>query len=196
MNAQATLSHRERLMREGTKLLYAHGYHGTSVDSILAASGVPKGSFYHHFGSKEAFALDALDRYMRFQHDLLAKWADRTDLATADALVGYFQDMAAAFVRSRHQRGCLLGKLATETAPSSPAFRKALGEHVRTWQRQLSDLLERGRERGDVRTDVTVRGLADSVLALVQGAFVVALAVRDQAMLDATAGTLRLLVAA
>lgn len=190
MNAQATLSHRERLLREGTKLLYSLGYHGTTVDKILAASGVPKGSFYHHFGSKEAFALEALDRYQRFQHDLLAKWSAKQELSAADAVVGYFEDMAAAFVRSRHQRACLWGKLATETAASSPAFRKALAEHIRAWKAQLTELLA----RGDVRTDMTLDQLADAVLSLIQGVFVVALAARDQGMLDATALALRALV--
>jgi TetR/AcrR family transcriptional regulator, transcriptional repressor for nem operon len=190
MSARATVPHRERLLREGTKLLYALGYHGTTVDRILEASGVPKGSFYHHFGSKEAFALEALDRYQRFQHDLLARWSDRTDLSAADAVVGYFQDMAAAFVRSRQQRACLWGKLSTETAASSPAFRRALAEHLRAWKAQLTEVLA----RGDVRTDMPLDHLADAVLSLIQGVFVIALAARDQAMLDATAVALRALV--
>jgi TetR/AcrR family transcriptional repressor of nem operon len=183
-------------MREGTKLLYAYGYHGTTVDRILEQAGVPKGSFYHHFGSKEAFALEALQRYMEFQHDLLGRWAERDDVSTADAVVGYFEEMAAGFAKSRFQRACLLGKLSTETAASSPTFRHALAAAITAWRRQLADLLSRGRERGDVRCELTVDELTDSVLALVQGAFVIALSVRDQAGLDATAATLRLLVAA
>lgn len=194
MTGRETPTHRERLLREGTKLLYSVGYHGTTVDNVLAAAGVPKGSFYHHFGSKEAFALEALARYRRFQFDILDRWSAKEDLTAADAVVGYFQDIAAAFARSRHQRACLLGKLATETAASSPVFRKAVADHVRSWQAQLVALLERGRQRGEIRTDIPVDQLAAAVLALIQGVFVMALAVRDQRMLDATAGTLRLLV--
>jgi TetR/AcrR family transcriptional repressor of nem operon len=164
------------------------------VDRILEASGVPKGSFYHHFGSKEAFAREALERYVRFQLDLLAKWSAAQEIDTADAIYGYFTDMAEAFTRSRHQRACLLGKLSTEMAAGSPAFRDLLAADVLRWKEKLVDLLQRGRDRDDVREDLTVDELADAVLALIQGVFVLALAVRNKAMLDATGATLRLLI--
>lgn len=194
MTTEKPLSHREKLMREGTKQLYEFGFHGTTVDGILEASGVPKGSFYHHFGSKEAFAKEALDRYMRFQLDLLAQWAAKDDLDTADVITGYFTDMAEAFARSRHQRACLLGKFSTEMAAGSPAFRRVLVADIEQWNAKLVELLRRGRERGDIREDLTLAELADSVLALIQGVFVLALAVRSQSMLDATATALRVLV--
>ena len=49
---EAVLSHKERLIRAGGKLFYENGFHGTTVDAVLAEAGVPKGSFYHHFGSQ------------------------------------------------------------------------------------------------------------------------------------------------
>ena len=62
------LTHKERLLRQGTKLFYAQGFHGTTVDAILASAGVPKGSFYHHFGSKDDLVTEAvvlgLDRWL------------------------------------------------------------------------------------------------------------------------------------
>lgn len=194
MNVKKPLPHREKLLREGTRQLYAHGFHGTTVDRILEASGVPKGSFYHHFGSKEAFAKEALERYMRFQLDLLDQWSAKDGLTTADVVVGYFTDIAAAFARSRHQRACLLGKLSTEMAADSPAFREVLVADIERWKAQLVALLGRGRERGDIRDDLTLDEMADSVLALIQGVFVLALALRNQAMLDTTAKTLRLVI--
>jgi TetR/AcrR family transcriptional repressor of nem operon len=188
------LSHREKLMREGTKLLYAYGFHGTTVDRILEESDVPKGSFYHHFGSKEAFAKEALGRYMHFQLDLLAQWSTKDELDTTDVVLGYFADIADAFARSRHQRACLLGKLSTEMAAGSPSFRALLAADIERWKVALVELLRRGSERGDIREDLTIDEMADAVLALIQGVFVLALAVRSQAMLDATATALRLLI--
>lgn len=188
------LPHREKLLREGTRRLYSHGFHGTTVDGILAATGVPKGSFYHHFGSKEALAKEALRRYLTFQLDLLESWTAKADLPTADVLVGYFTDMAEAFTRSEYQRACLFGKLSAEMSAGSPEFRAVLADHVKEWQVPLRELLRRGQERGDVRGGLTVEQLADAVLALVQGVFVLALAVRDEAMLDAARTALRVLV--
>lgn len=94
------LSHKERLLRHGMKLFYAQGFHGTTVDAILASAGVPKGSFYHHFGSKEAFAQAVLDRYMQFQIDLFHKWAAKKGLTTSQQLAGYFTEISQIFVKS------------------------------------------------------------------------------------------------
>lgn len=51
------MTHRERLLEVGYRSLSACGYNGTRVDALLVEADVPKGSFYHHFGTKESFSL-------------------------------------------------------------------------------------------------------------------------------------------
>jgi len=195
MSSPTAISHRERLLREGMRQLYERGFHGTSVDGILAASGVPKGSFYHHFGSKDAFVKQILARYMQFQLDRLEEWCGRDDLPTPAILSGYFREMADRFVESRHRRACLAGKLSTELAAGNEAFRAQLSDDFAVWKGLIRDLLLRGRQRGDVRDDQDVDMLADAVLAMVQGAFVVALASHDDASLTAVRTAIDLLLA-
>lgn len=185
-----TMSHKERMLRQGMNLLYANGFHGMTVDALLAASGVPKGSFYHHFGSKDAFAQEVLARYKRFQFDLLHRWIAGEELSTADKLTGYFREMTQTFVGSDYQRSCLAGKLSTEVAATSELFRGQLDHDLRQWKHLLVTLLDHGRQRGDVRTDRDTGELADSLLALIQGAFVVALSTRDEHSLDAVTSTI------
>ena len=110
----ASLSHRERLLRQGMRSFYAHGFHGTTVDALLAAAQVPKGSFYHHFGSKESFGQAVLEQYLTFQLDLIATWADRDDLPAPARLEGYFDELTAIFVRSGFERGCLAVMFSSE----------------------------------------------------------------------------------
>lgn len=183
--AAKALTHKERLLRQGMKSFYASGFHGTTVDAILAASGVPKGSFYHHFGSKDAFGLAVLDRYMHMQLDALAKWADDQTLSTTDKLTGYFTELTQAFVGSGFQRACLAGKFSTELAADSAPFRDRLTVALSAWHRALSELLRAGQQHGDVRNDRSAEELSHSVLALIQGAFVIALSARDTRALDA-----------
>jgi len=60
----ATKSPRDHLIDVGVGLMHQNGYNATGLTDILKAADVPKGSFYHHFGSKEDFAAAALERYM------------------------------------------------------------------------------------------------------------------------------------
>ncbi|WP_329406973.1 TetR/AcrR family transcriptional regulator [Nocardia vinacea] len=191
---RAGLSHKERLLRQGTRQFYANGFSGTTVDALLAASGVPKGSFYHHFGSKESFGRAVLERYQHFQLDLLAVWAAKTELATADKLTGYFGAMVDRFVDSGFQRACLVGKFSTEVAATSEAFRGQLDDDLRIWKSRLREILAAGQAEGDVRTDRTPDELADTLLALIQGAFVVALSTRDADSLRSVCASIPMLI--
>lgn len=176
------------------QLFYEQGFHGTTVDAVLAAAGVPKGSFYHHFGSKDAFAQAVLDRYLQFQLTVLHKWIDTKDISTPDKLVGHFNDMVRLFVKSGYQRGCLTGKFSTEVAATSDVFRNQLGKQIREWRADLVKMLKDGQRSGDVRQDRRAEDIADGVLALIQGAFVVALSTRDRRALATMGDTIRLVV--
>jgi len=57
---------RESLVRAGLVALTEKGFSATGIDEILKAVGVPKGSFYHYFDSKEAFGAELIDRYGQY----------------------------------------------------------------------------------------------------------------------------------
>lgn len=191
---EAALPHKERLLRAGIKLFYENGFHGTTIDAVLAEAGVPKGSFYHHFGSKDAFAQTVLDRYIQFQGQLFATWFERTDLSTVEQLTGYFTDMSQIFIESGFQTACLTGKFSTEVGATSEYFRPQLATQIGMWKKQLTILLRAGQERGDIRSDRPAEDLADGVLALIQGAFVLTLSTRDEHTLTTVCATIKEIV--
>lgn len=190
------LSHRERLLRQGMRSFYAVGFHGTTVDAVLEASQVPKGSFYHHFGSKESFGQAVLEQYMTFQLDLLEKWAARDDLTTAKRFEGYFDELVSIFVRSGFERACLAGKFSTELAASSDTFRTQLNAGFARWKDGLVAMFAQGQKRGDLRTDRTPDDLATTVLVLLQGGFVLALSDHDDRSLQSVRSTLATVLSA
>jgi TetR/AcrR family transcriptional repressor of nem operon len=157
-----------------------YDYQEFNVDMLLKHADVPKGSFYHHFGSKDQFAQRVLEGYHDFQMAQLARWSARTDLAVPERLRLYYLDMVERFVRSAFQRACLAGKFSSELAASSSTIRSQLSANFAQWRDGIADLLETGQRDGSVRTDCQAVDLADSVLALMQGAFVVAFSVRDE----------------
>jgi TetR/AcrR family transcriptional repressor of nem operon len=188
------MSHKETLLRQGMKSFYANGFHGTTVDAILEAAGVPKGSFYHHFRSKDAFGLAVLERYMHLQLEMLTRWSDDDTLTTAGQLTRYFDELSEIFVRSGFQRACLAGKFSTELAAGSESFRDQLAGSIEVWHAALTAVLRRGQGRGDIRTDRRAEELSHSVLAIIQGAFVIALSLRDSDALAAAGASIALLI--
>jgi len=67
---------KEHLLNAGLNVMKSHGYNGTSVKDIVDAAGVPKGSFYNYFASKEIFAIEALEAvacetYQTARHQLI-----------------------------------------------------------------------------------------------------------------------------
>lgn len=187
--------HKEQLLRHGTKLFYSRGYHGTTVDTLLESAQVPKGSFYHHFGTKQAFAQAVLARYNEFQMGLVARWADRTELPAAEAVQGYFDEIVEVFVRSGHSQACLAGKFSTELSASSEVLRLQIAEALAEWRDALAEIVQRGIDDGNVSPSKDPTATAESVLAVIQGALVVALANHDEVFLEHMSDTIRRLVA-
>lgn len=178
------------------RLLYNRGYQGTTVDAVLADAGVPKGSFYHHFGSKERFGAAILDRYVESQRQLLQHWIVRDDLPVPDRLSGYHQDLVEQFVASNWSHPCLAGKLSNELALSSPNYRARLAETFTAWAQLLAAVLADGQERHEVRADLSADQMANAILAMVQGGFVAAMSLHDRGYLDAVSTAINDLVRA
>src|SRR5262250_1072578 len=95
---------REQLLDAALDRFHALGFNGCGVQEITDAAGVPKGSFYNHFESKEAMALEALDRFWQNgarRREVL----DDNSLDPVERLRRYFRSMADAMVRARFRGG-------------------------------------------------------------------------------------------
>ena len=89
MNSES--STRERLIAAGLPLLLERGYNGLGLQALLSATGVPKGSFYHHFRDKEDFALQVVDAYMQEVHAGLDACLGDPSVVPLDRVRRFFQ---------------------------------------------------------------------------------------------------------
>lgn len=124
---------RGTLVQAGLGIMHAEGYAATGIQAIVEGAGVPKGSFYNHFASKEAFGAEVIDAYSeRGQAKLRAILTDpaRAPLARLEA---YFDDRIEAFRASGYVRGCLMGNFSAEAADHSPLIRERLAGHFAAW---------------------------------------------------------------
>src|SRR5436190_2373722 len=114
---------KQQLLEEGMKMLLLRGYHDLGIAALLDATGIPKGSFYHHFKSKEDFGLQCIDLYMTHVHAGLDQCLSDERRQPLDRVRRFFE-MTEENYREQGYLGCLLGGLGQELSGVSEAFRK------------------------------------------------------------------------
>ena len=128
---------RELLLRAGLEVLTEKGFSATGIEEILGRVGVPKGSFYHYFDSKEAFGLDLIERYGEFFARKLDRHLGNPALSPLSRLRAFVIDATDGMARYQFRRGCLIGNLGQEMGALPESFRTRLTETFDDWQARL-----------------------------------------------------------
>jgi TetR/AcrR family transcriptional repressor of nem operon len=171
---------RAALLEHGTQLMLRSGYAGIGLAELLHAAGVPKGSFYNHFDSKEAFGVELVRRYYAEHDQLLASLLMETHRSAVVRLRSYFELLLQrATEASPHARGCLMGMVALEMAGSSEPLRASVDEAFRAWQGRIAELLRQGQVAGELAPEQDPQPLAAMLLESWEGALMRARASRD-----------------
>jgi TetR/AcrR family transcriptional repressor of nem operon len=171
---------RAALVEHGTQLMLRSGYAGIGLAELLRAAGVPKGSFYNHFDSKEAFGVELVRLYYAEHDRLLASLLTQTDRSPVERLRSYFELLLQrATEAGPRARGCLMGMLALEMAGSSEPLRAAVNEAFRAWQARIAELLRQAQVAGELAPEHDPQPLAAMLLESWEGALMRARASRD-----------------
>lgn len=125
------MSHHEKLLDAGEHAFRETSFSESGINEILASSGVPKGSFYHHFASKEAFGIAVANRYNEAQVAAAKGCLEDPSLPPIDRLRLFFESARKDMGNRKFQQGCLMCNLSTELADERPAFQAVLDTH---WQ--------------------------------------------------------------
>src|SRR6218665_2295023 len=128
-NPNIRLDKRDLILTKGSDVMLRRGYHGTGVQEIVQAAGIPKGSFYHYFASKEDFAVHALEHIYGPRLQRYAQALSHPALSSSQRIVSFYRDLLSHFSRQEQpQYHCLIGSLSFELAePSQP-----IGEQVQS----------------------------------------------------------------
>ncbi|MEW4568530.1 TetR family transcriptional regulator C-terminal domain-containing protein [Tautonia sp. JC769] len=161
---------REVLLEVGRKVFLEKGYNAAGLEAVLRTAGVPKGSFYYYFGSKEEFGLAVVDSFVRDSSEQLEATLSERGLPPMVRLRRYFDASAERFEAGRCRSGCLIGKLSQEMAEQSEAFRTRLSEALDAWTDRLAACLREAQEGGELRADLDARALAELLADGWQGA--------------------------
>ena len=116
---------RTRLLDAARQRIRTQGYAATSVDDLCAAAGVTKGSFFHHFKSKEDMVLAAVERWNSSTGALFAQAAFHQRPDPRERVLGYIDFRKQILRGDAPDYTCLLGTLVQETFDSHPRIRAA-----------------------------------------------------------------------
>ncbi|WP_026424740.1 TetR/AcrR family transcriptional regulator [Actinokineospora inagensis] len=171
---------RDRTLRTAVDLFRVHGYHGTGLNQVLAAGGLPKGSLYFHFpGGKEQLAAEAVTMAGAEFRTRITETFDRA-ATPADALADAMRVLADELTAADFAHGCPIGTVAIDA--DSDRVRAACADAFAQWHSVISAALHRsGLSNADT--------LATAVLSAVEGAQLLARNRRDTTPLYAVAET-------
>jgi len=155
-------NHRNKILDAGLEVFYEYGFHGSGVQDVVDQAGVPKGSFYNHFKSKEALGLEVLETYWNAGNDARAELrsTNKAPLKRIDrhlAALGY------------DKNGCLIGNFSAELA-GIDEFRSRISELFKSWRSELAVSIREGQEDGSIRDDAKAEDLAEFIVQGMQGA--------------------------
>lgn len=174
---------RDRLLAAGLEMMLERGYHDTGIRDLLDATGVPRGSFYHHFDGKRDFALRVIDRYTdRVDEHMNAALGD-TERPPLDRVRRFFELTRSAY-EAEGFLGCLMGTLGQELSATDQVFRRKLEGCLSALADRIAGCIEEARTRGDVSHDVDPHALANILIDSWEGAALRTRMRRDPAPLD------------
>ena len=163
---------RDDLVSAGVRMLHESGYAATGIKDIVDAVDIPKGSFYNHFESKEAFGTEVVDRYFDSGLDELRARLIDIDTPPLDRLRAYFDEKILGYRAIDYVRGCLLGNLSLEVADHSAAIRERISANFRTWSGLLEACIAEAQATGAIGNRMPAPLLAQFVLNSWEGALV------------------------
>ncbi|WP_330256756.1 TetR/AcrR family transcriptional regulator [Nocardia sp. NBC_00565] len=161
---------RQLLVEQGAAGFLTHGYHGTGIKQVLDAVGVPKGSFYNYFDSKENFGRAIIDHHSLCVQRNLAEALG----SSADPVAGlrvFFARLMDDFVQAEFTGGCLIANLGGELE-GSEVLRESLAGAWHSWRDGVAVALRRAQELGTIRDDIDATDLADLLLESWEGAVI------------------------
>ena len=179
MPSQTRPDTRTKLLDAAKTLVDRQGFSATSIEQIIAAVGVTKGSFFYHFKSKGDLAQALIDRFAERDGELLASSMERAEKLSDDPLqqllifIGLMIEVAEG-LDTEDQPGCLFATYCFEGDQFDQATKQVIADAIQKWTDVIAAKLHAAAEQHPTTRDVDFVSLADLFSVIFEGAFVLA----------------------
>jgi TetR/AcrR family transcriptional regulator, transcriptional repressor for nem operon len=174
MPAQAQHESKTKLLDAALQVVRAKGYAATTVDDICHRAGVTKGSFFHHFASKDDLALAAAAYWNTITEEFFAAAPYRRQQDPLDRLLGYLDFRAEILTGELPEYTCLLGTLVQETYATHPDIRAACDRGMSAHIAELSRDIEAAKKLYAPTASWRAESVGYFIQAVLQGSFIFA----------------------
>lgn len=176
---------REHILATGEALIQSRGFTALGLAELLNQAGVPKGSFYHYFASKEAFGVALLERYFdTYDAELSKLLAPSAATSSRALLLDYFAGWVAKAGSDGAKTHCLVVKLAGEVCDLSEPMRQTLAAGIGRITHRIAQCIRNAQEDGSLASVDNPEGLARTLYGAWIGCALLAKVSHDVAGLE------------
>ena len=172
-------SNRDKLLTEGLRVVHERGFAGAGVRDIVAAAGVPQGSFTNHFASKEAFGLEIINLYFSSSGPMLDSTLRNEALTPLARVRAYVDANLDRLNETGMRNGCLFGNFIAEASEHSEAIRQRIVAILAEMERAIAVCLREAVAARELPADFGCDEIAAFVMSGLQGAILLAKAQRS-----------------
>ena len=163
-----------RFLDAALQVIRTKGYSATRIEDVCDAAKLTKGSFFHHFESKEDLALAAAAHFAAMADALFATASYQSLTDPLERLLGYVEFRIAILQGSLPEFTCLLGTMVQETYDTHPDIRAACDTHISAHAAQVAKVIAEAKRRYAPDAPWSAESLALHIQAVLQGAFILA----------------------
>ncbi|RLC13813.1 MAG: TetR family transcriptional regulator [Deltaproteobacteria bacterium] len=175
-----------KILQSGSDIMYRKGYNGTGIKEITDAAGIPKGSFYNYFKSKEHFAISAIEFAGNATFERIKATLNDRDKLPIERIETFFSEMVGRYVKEmKFTKGCFIGNMCQEMADVNRAIGDKVDYIFRNYTAMLSACLREARESGAIQPDCDVDKLSEFIFNSWEGALLRMKASRNSQPLNA-----------
>jgi TetR/AcrR family transcriptional regulator, transcriptional repressor for nem operon len=174
---------KRELIKAGMNIIARQGFNSTGIEAVLKQSQVPKGSFYHHFPSKQAFGLAVVDHFAAGIDRIFASYLTDAALPPLTRLRNCLESLVARFEDNNCSIGCLAANLGQELADQSEEFRQRLVGVFRSWMVHIEKCIREAQETGQIPADIDPESMSEFFLSGFEGALLLSKVLKSPAPL-------------
>ncbi|NOY53371.1 MAG: TetR/AcrR family transcriptional regulator [Deltaproteobacteria bacterium] len=183
---------REKILSEATRLFHQKGFGATSINDLVAATGLKKGSLYFHFEGKDALALAILKKAREEFLEFLNRSLSGT--TPGASLRRFFQCVFKKHKSNGFVGGCIFGNTALEMSDKEPFFANFIRGIFEEWVEKLQDVIKNAQVSGEVRNDLSAHLLARHVVSTLEGCIMMARLEKDERLFQNCLKSLEVLI--